>query len=165
MASPADSKLPIRASLADYKGRPVIRLDFTYDITIISEVRAIRGRTWSVTNKCWYVPDTSENRRRFGISAFENVQGKPGESTYDNPYALLCQSLLDRVREKIQLKGYSPQTLKSYQHHLRKFLNSIANQKNPLEVTKEDIHRMLISRNGRIESVDVYLNKGAPETA
>ena len=71
MASPGDSRPPIGARLVDYKGRPVIRLDFPYEKSIIDEVRAIRGRHWSVTHKCWYVPDTGENRRRFSISDFE----------------------------------------------------------------------------------------------
>lgn len=61
-------------------------------------------------------------------------------------YQSLCQDLLNRVREKITLKGYSPQTLKSYTSHLRKYLVAIAQTRNPLEVTKAAIEQYLLER-------------------
>ncbi len=61
-------------------------------------------------------------------------------------YQSLCQDLLNRVREKIILKGYSPQTLKSYTSHLRKYLVAIAQTRNPLEVTKAAIEQYLLER-------------------
>lgn len=54
--SPSDGKPAIKAVLHNYKGRTMIRLEFPYDKTIIEEVRAIRGRVWSVTNKLFYLP-------------------------------------------------------------------------------------------------------------
>lgn len=49
MTSPGDGRLPIVASLADYKKHPMIRLEFKYDAGIIAEIKAIRGRVWSIT--------------------------------------------------------------------------------------------------------------------
>lgn len=149
MASPEDRRPPIMASLTDYKDRIMIRLDFTYDKSIIEEVRAIRGRVWSVTNKCWYVPDTGDNRRRFGLSEFEELSNVIGEVTPLVEYQSVCQSLLDRMREKIILKGYSLQTLRSYQNHLKRYLKDIAVQKNPTEVTKSEIEQYLLARQKR----------------
>lgn len=62
------------------------------------------------------------------------------------PYQTLCQNLLDRVREKIILKGYSQQTLKSYVSHLKKFLVIMSAKRNPLEITKTDIEQYLLKR-------------------
>jgi len=146
MASPEGTRPPIEARLVDYKGRPVIRLDFPYDKSIIEEVRAIRGRHWSVTNKCWYVPDTGENRRRFGISDFEVLPTLANEAMTGVEYRSVCQSLLDRVRDKIILKGYSQQTLKSYLNHVRRFLLVISTKRNPLDMTKGDIEQYLLRR-------------------
>ena len=147
--SPSGNRPTIVAELQDYKGRTMIRLDFPYDKTIIEEVRAIRGRIWSVTYKSWYVPDTSDNRRRFGLSEFEELPNVIGEGTPLVEYQSVCQSLLDRMREKIILKGYSLQTLRSYQNHLKRYLKDIAVQKNPTEVTKSEIEQYLLARQKR----------------
>jgi integrase/recombinase XerD len=146
MASPGDSRPPIEARLVDYKGRPVIRLDFPYDKSIIEEVRAIRGRHWSVTNKCWYVPDTGDNRRRFGISDFEERPNTVEESSPLIPYQSVCQSLLDRMREKIILRALSPHTLKNYMNHIKVYLREVGKAVNPLDMTKADIEKYLLKR-------------------
>ena len=146
MTSPEDNRQRIHASLTEYHGKTVIRLDFPYDKTIIEEVRSIRGRVWSVTHKCWYVPDTGDNRRRFGLSDFEQSPIVVKEASLGIKYQSLCQTLLDRVREMILLKGYSPQTLKSYQNHVKRYLIEIAAYKNPLEMTKDDIEKYLLTR-------------------
>ena len=146
MASPGDNKPAIEARLVDYKGRPVIRLDFPYDKSIIEEVRAIRGRIWSVTNKSWYVPDTGENRRRFGISDFEERPNTVEESSPLIPYQSVCQSLLDRMREKIILRALSPHTLKNYMNHIKVYLREVGKAVNPLDMTKADIEKYLLKR-------------------
>lgn len=146
MTSPEDRKGYVRASLFDYKGRPMIRLEFKYDGEIIAEIKKIRGRIYSATFKCWYIPDTGENRRSYGLSAFEQRPDLACESSAELPYQSMCESLLERMRDKINLKGYSPQTLKSYQTHIKKFLQSISRTQNPMEVTKADIERYLLDR-------------------
>jgi site-specific recombinase XerD len=146
MTSPEENKSPIHASLTDYKGRTMIRLAFKYDQTLIEEIKSIRGRVWSLTHKCWYVPDTVDNRRKYGVSHFEKVPDKDTQATPMVNHQSVCQSLLDRVRDKIILKGYSPQTLKSYQNHVKRYLTAIADQKNPLEMTKDDIEKYLLRR-------------------
>lgn len=122
MASPEDSKTPIQACLADYKGRTVIRLDFPYDKSIIEEVRAIRGRQWSVTHKCWYVPDTGDNRRRYGLSDFEQTPNVIKEGLPAVQYQSVCQTLMEQMRAKIILKAYSQHTLKNYMNHIKVYL-------------------------------------------
>lgn len=146
MTSPEGNKPPIQARLTDYKGRTMIRLDFPYDKAIIEEVRSIRGRVWSVTHKCWYVPDTQDSRKRFGLSDFDQVSNLVGEAAPAIEYQSLCQSLLDQVREKILLKGYSHQTLKSYVSHLKKYLLVAGQIKNSLDFTQKDIEQYLLKR-------------------
>jgi hypothetical protein len=51
------------------------------------------------------VPDTHDNRQRFGISDFASLPS-PLEGDINN-YQDACQSLLDRMIQKITLKGYS----------------------------------------------------------
>lgn len=144
MTSPEDSRSSIRASLMDYKGRSMIKLEFRYDQAIIDEIKAIRGRVWSATYKCWYVPDTGDNRRRFGLSVFMEISGMAADGKVD--YFTVSESLLEKVRERILLKGYSPQTLKSYLNHLKRFLKSIARESDPLSMSLADIEQYLLKR-------------------
>ncbi|MEP6793924.1 MAG: tyrosine-type recombinase/integrase [Saprospiraceae bacterium] len=136
----------IRAGLIEYNGRTMIRLDFKYEKSIIEEIRAIRGRIWSVTHKCWYVPDTSVNRRRFSISDFETPPNLVKEGVIASEYQSVCQPLLDAMRAKIILKAYSSHTLKNYMNHIKTYLVAISKTKNPLEVTKSEIEEYLLKR-------------------
>jgi len=146
MASPEGNRPPIRAGLSDYKGRSVIRLDFPYDKAIIKEIKAIRGHQWSITHKCWYVPDTGDNRRRYGVSDFEQSPNLVKEGVPAVQYQTVCQSLLERMREKIILRALSPHTLKSYMNHIKVYLAEVGKTGNPIEMTKTDIEKYLLKR-------------------
>lgn len=146
MPSPEESRPRIVASLVDFKGQSMIKLEFKYDQAIIDEIKAIRGRVWSATHRCWYIPDTQDNRRRYGLSAFEQRPDVACEGSAELPYQSVCQSLLERMREKIILKGYSSQTLKSYQTHIKKFLLVISRTHHPNDVKKDDIEKYLLDR-------------------
>ena len=141
MTSPEYNRPPIHAGLTDYHGRTMIRLEFKYDTTIIAEVRAIRGRIWSPAHKCRYVPDTGDNRWRFGISDFDVAPNLVNEAMPVVQYQSVCQSLMDRMREKIILKALSPHTLKSYMNHIKVYLAEIGKTVNPMDMTKADFYR------------------------
>lgn len=134
------------ASLMDFKGRAMIRLEFRYDRTIIEEIKAIRGRVWSATFKCWYIPDTSDNRRRYGISAFEQRPDVACEGPAELSYKAVCESLLERMREKIILRALSHHTLKSYMNHIKLFLAVVSKTVNPIDMTREEIEKYLLKR-------------------
>ena len=136
----------------------MIRLDFPYDKSIIEEVRAIRGRVWSITNKCWYVPDTRDNLRRYSLSDFEQPPNVIKEGVPAVQYQSVCQSLLDRMREKIILRALSPHTLKSYVNHIKVYLGEIGKSVNPMEMTKTDIEDYLIKRHKRLATSESERN-------
>jgi site-specific recombinase XerD len=146
MTSPNESSSPIQATVTDYKGQSMIRLEFPFDIQIINQVKQIDGRHWSRTLKAWFIPDTQTNRQRFDLNEFMGASEESFDKTDEHMDIILCQSLLEQVRNKIKLKGYSDQTLKSYNNHLKKFLKDISVHKNPLSVTKADIEQYLLNR-------------------
>ncbi len=149
MTSPEDSGGSVRASLFDYKGRPVIRLEFKYDAGIITEIKKIRGRIYSATFKCWYIPDTSDNRRRYGLGAFEQRPDVACEGPAELSYKAVCESLLERMREKIIPRALSKHTLKNYINHIKVFLGYVGNTVNPMDMTKADIESYLIKRHAQ----------------
>jgi len=134
MASPGDNRPPVSASLTDYKGRTMIRLEFPYDKTIIDEVKAIRGRLWSVTHKCWYVPDTPHNRERFGITLnlvkdeaghiTGGMDGNGHQSTNLTAFEKLPENAKNKLlefRRWMEQHRYSEQTIRNYLNHLSQF--------------------------------------------
>ncbi len=134
MTSPEGNRPPIRASLCDYKGQTMIRLDFPYDSAIIKEVKAIRGRVWSVTNKCWYVPDTPKMRERFGITLnlvkdeagkiTGGVDGSGYQSTNLTAFEKLPEAIKSKLRgfrKWMEQHRYSEQTIRNYLNHLSQF--------------------------------------------
>jgi integrase/recombinase XerD len=146
-------KRPIRAGLTDYQGRTMIRLDFPYDKTVIDEVRAIRGRIWSATNKCWYVPDTPQLRERFGIT-LNLVKDEAGRitggmdfngyrSTNLTAFEKLPEDLKTRLlefRKWMEQHRYSEQTIRNYLNHLSQFFVYIGDI-DIKTVTVEDVIR------------------------
>ncbi len=116
-----NSEPVIRASLAVYKDRSMIRLDFTYDPRLIIEVKAIHGRIWSTTNKCWYVPDTLTNREKFKVVLSEEHQ------------------VLKQFKFYLETRRYSESTIKNYVEAAKIFMSAFPD-KNPMTFTNEEIN-------------------------
>lgn len=151
--SPSGNRPSIVAVLHDYKGRTMIRLEFPYDKSIIEEVRAIRGRVWSITNKCWYVPDTPQTRERFGIKlnlvkdeAGQITGGMDGsgyQSTNLTAFEKLPEAVKDKLREFrkwMEQHRYSDQTIRNYLNHLSQFFVYLGDV-DIKTVTAEDVIR------------------------
>lgn len=134
MTSPENKGPAIRASLTDYKGRTMIRLDFQYDVTIVADIKTIPGRIWSITNRCWYVPDVPKLRERFGITLHlikDNV-GKIIGGQDSSGLRSMNLTAYEKLPADIQLKlvefriwmeqhRYSEQTIRNYLNHLSQF--------------------------------------------
>jgi integrase/recombinase XerD len=141
MTSPGDIRPSIVATFAFFKDTPVIRLDFPYDKSILSEVKAIRGRVWSVVNRCWYVPDTISLRRRFGLP----IDLESPESSHLKPTAFdkLCTDIQQQLmvfRKWMEQHRYSEETIRNYLNHLSQFFVYLGNT-DTREVTAEDVVR------------------------
>ena len=55
-----------------HKGESRIALRFAYDSELVSKVRSIPGATWSMTMKCWHLPDDSVTTEKM-IQVFGDV--------------------------------------------------------------------------------------------
>jgi len=131
MTSPENINPAIKAYLTDYKGGTMIRLEFKYDIEIIKQIKAIPGRMWSLTNKCWYVPDIPTLRERFGIN-LNLVKDEAGNiiggvdleghrSTNLTAFEKLpveTKAKLLEFRKWMEQHRYSEQTIRNYLNHL-----------------------------------------------
>ena len=106
-----------------YEGNPVILIRFEYDPLIVEEVKKIPCRKWSPSLKCWYVPDTHENRLRFGLYAPVSIPSKQELAKVGE----VNKAALNALREMLILKGYSKNTQRTYYYEFAQFLYILGN--------------------------------------
>ena len=106
----------VEYKLGEHREKSVIFIRFSYDPLVVLEIKKLVGCRWSQSKKCWYVPDVVEYRKRFGLElkTFGKISmGKIG-----------AVNILEfnRYIETLQLKGYSPNTLRTYGNEFAQFL-------------------------------------------
>lgn len=109
--------------IGSHKGKSVIFLRFAYRADLNKQVKQLVGVRWSSSKKAWYVSDTAQYRERFGLP--------PQMSTSQ---ALLSkihpsnQSALQKYIETLQLKAYSPNTIRTYRNEFVQLLCALKAQ-------------------------------------
>ncbi|MFQ5445691.1 MAG: tyrosine-type recombinase/integrase, partial [Saprospiraceae bacterium] len=103
----------------------------------IKDIREIPGRTWSPEAKCWRLPYVVETikllYRAFGGKAVfsfrpsdeipvEWADKKPPGTTSPEPLLPVHKECLIALEKQLMLERKSRSTIRSYKHHLRRFL-------------------------------------------
>lgn len=91
-----------------HKGKNVIWVKFEYNPAKISALKAATAARWSQTHKTWYVPDNAHYRALLDLPPV--IVGKE-VMAHIRPVNLPAFS---RFQEQVLLKGYSPNTLRTY---------------------------------------------------
>jgi integrase/recombinase XerD len=102
-----------------------IAVYFEKNTDLISRIKKIEGSRWSQTMMAWHLPDTIENRIRFRL--FENV--------IPNSNALIE---IEKFKQHLQSKRYSPNTVKTYIEALKSFL-VFFKEKRVADITNDDV--------------------------
>ena len=103
----------------EHQNKSVIWISFPYQQELVNHLKSYTKALWSVTHKKWYVPDVAFYRSLFGL-----------EPKYYGKSALTAihpvnQSALDRYIEQLQLKGYSPNTIRTYVTEFSQLLKTL----------------------------------------
>lgn len=106
----------VDCELGVHREKSVIFIRFGYDASMVAEVRKLVGCRWSQSNKCWYVPDVVAYRDKFGIA-----QKSIGKLAVSKMGATNVGEY-NRFLETLQLKGYSPNTLRTYGNEFAQLL-------------------------------------------
>lgn len=106
----------VEYKLGEHREKKVIFIRFSYDLLLLAEIKKLVGSRWSQSQKCWYVPDVVEYRKRFGLE--QKTLGK---------YAINKINEINipeyrRYLETLQLKGYSQNTLRTYGNEFAQLL-------------------------------------------
>jgi hypothetical protein len=86
-----------------HNGHKRIAVQFENNAELCARFKKIDGALWSHQLSVWHLPDNRQNRIRFKID-------KPQIA----PLTASNKEALDQFIQTIQLKGYSPNTLKTY---------------------------------------------------
>jgi integrase/recombinase XerD len=146
-----------------HKNQNVIFVRFTYDVNLVSEIKKWTGSSWSRSQKSWYVPDNNFYRLKFDLENrdpffFQNQKIDP-----------INQLEYNRFISTLQLKGYSPNTLRTYCSEFVQFLQ-ILKSYSVLNCDQELVRRYMLycindlkltenSLHSRINAIKFYFEK------
>jgi integrase/recombinase XerD len=100
----------------EHNGQKVILIHFPYDKALVERVRKLPGASWSRTLKAWYVRDNDQYRQQFGLPPREC--GKEALLKVSDTNRPALQRFIDTIR----LKGYSPNTERTYRNEFAQLL-------------------------------------------
>lgn len=121
----------------EHRGQKVIWFRFPFHAKLISHLKTFFKPRWSRTNRCWYVFDVLRNRRKLGL-AEEPVGKELLSKIHENnikSFRNYCDFLV--------LKGYSPNTIRTYCVEFAQMLHAIKHHKAE-ELSSEKIKSYLL---------------------
>ena len=109
------------AKIINHRNEKRIAVYFEKSADLIARMKKLTGARWSSTLKVWHLPYCEEYSKKFKIvPTVENF----------NPYHQLSDDnklALKRYIETMQLMGYSPNTIRTYQNELIQFMSVLKN--------------------------------------
>ncbi len=100
----------VSCRLGAHMFQAVIFIQFPHDKDLIEDIKKQPAVRWSRSQKAWYIPDTATSKEKFGISA-------PHEKSEEAVLTGICktnQSAMSALVSALQLKAYSPHTIRTY---------------------------------------------------
>lgn len=100
-----------------HNGKFVIWLQCPYDSLLIKEIKKLTGSKWSQQQRCWYIPDTVQNRQQFGLAPVPTmVSANLGTEN---------KAALEQFIQQLTLKAYSKSTIRTYRTELIQLLTTL----------------------------------------
>ncbi|NQV78138.1 MAG: site-specific integrase [Lutibacter sp.] len=100
-----------KVQLIKHLGEPRIGVYFEKNAKLIAQVKKIEGARWSQSKRVWHIPDMEENRLRFSIEPLS--YSKPSTEGMEQ---------IEKFKQWLSSKRYSPNTIKTYSDALKSFL-------------------------------------------
>jgi len=94
-----------------HKNEQRIAVEFPKNQDLIKRIKQIEGSRWSASLRCWHIPNTDENRKRFKL-----------ETPLQNDFNAPKTEKINQFKLWLQSKRYSANTIKTYTEALKTFL-------------------------------------------
>jgi site-specific recombinase XerD len=116
-----------------HRGAEQICIRFAYNYVLIEKVRAIEGRMWSTTHKCWYVVDSPQNLAAIykQLDGIAEIIDNTKNDTYrksirkEAEWKKTVDPIANDFKNYLSGKRYSDSTLDTYTYLVKKFLQYI----------------------------------------
>ena len=123
-----------------HKGECRILVKFAYNTAYNLRMKQVQDAAWSKSLRCWHIPDTEENRKKCGLALQKeknlyNNAGRVSEKTvytaanknYSTNISANNAEQLSLYIQQLQLKAYSPNTIRTYRNEFMIFLQTLKN--------------------------------------
>lgn len=153
----------VQFELAEHRNQKVILIRFEKKIELIQRVKKLTGVRWSNSLKAWYVQDNETYRKKFNLQIDELKNLNLTRINNEN------QTEFKKYIELLQLKGYSSNTIRTYQNEFAQLLVALKD-KNIKECNEDKIrsyflyciNTLKLSENtlqSRINAIKFYFEK------
>jgi len=120
--------------LITHKGLPRIKVFFENNEVWNRRMKQVPGAAWSKTLHSWHIPDTAENRKKCGLpmEAVPVINDKTGFKSSKTTLLhidAVNKPAMEKFLQTLQLKAYSPSTLRTYKSEFAAFLQTLKNTK------------------------------------
>ncbi|HQW18235.1 MAG: tyrosine-type recombinase/integrase [Bacteroidia bacterium] len=105
----------------EHNRQQVIWIIFPYNRQLINDLKAHVKAKWSFGKQCWYVPNSTQFRHLLHLENGSISNSALKQLTPAN------QAAIKRLIEHLQLKGYSPNTIRTYSQEFFQLLKAIKN--------------------------------------
>jgi site-specific recombinase XerD len=102
------TNIEVNFTIGSHKNMPVIWIQFEKHDALIQRVKKLTGVKFSASQKAWYVPDNNQYREKFGFPPVV-----PGLNLLPKIHPI-NQPAFQKFVEQLQLKCYSPSTIRTY---------------------------------------------------
>lgn len=135
-------------TLIIHKGENRIQVKFEWNDNWHKRMKNVPDARWSKTLKSWHIPDTEENRDKCGLT-LKNVCRVSRQVIIQTPkitllkISLINQQEMQKFLQHLQLKAYSPSTIRTYRNefaHLLQLLKDMPVQ----ELKPQHLQRYLL---------------------
>ena len=120
--------------LITHKGLPRIKVFFENNEVWNRRMKQVPGAAWSKTLHSWHIPDTAENRKKCGLpmEAVPVINDKTGFKSSKTTLLhidAVNKPAMEKFLQTLQLKAYSPSTLRTYKSEFAAFFTNIKKHK------------------------------------
>lgn len=115
------------AKIIKHRGESRIAVLFEKDTDLIARIKQVAGSRWSQTLKVWHLPDSEQNRERFGLVLLG--------ATLPSDEGIIQ---IEKFKQYLRSKRYSESTIVTYSEALKSFF-VFYNTKAIASITNEDV--------------------------
>jgi len=154
--------ISVRLKNIHHRGQDVVALFFPYNTALIAEVKKLPEVKYSKTHTCWYLPSKPDtvslilghlkgkawvDYSLLAKAKKENaIPGGSARQATKKPMPQRSEGQSQALRmmeQKLKLRGYSPNTVRTYLMNFGKFLHFFDNH-HPIDLTETDIRNYLL---------------------